>query len=826
MSSTAETVLNLRDFNVTAASLPLDAAMEDPTALALPHTAKLRLNATAIEQSINGGPWEALVAGSALPGGEVRASDIGISVTNTASQNSDAIEAWFAGRAAYTSATLIFDATDSIGGEFYDFARTIAVSQPTTFCSGGPASSRSYGAYVRFPANTTGFHLMSFTGSGRGDGSRIEDLTIVGLGFSGASSGYGIQMSGHCEIRHCSVINFGSHGIYIDGAIGDGTNANYWRIENTSSGSNKGCGLYITGSDSNAGTAISLDVSTNLLEGIYDNSFLGNTFIGCHADSNGFLGGIATYAPYRCGDTNARSMFLGCYVEGGQLIPLLSPSNSAWIGGLVEGQWTGGGSFVMRDGYIDSRLNVRAAGNNGYSLNSAVSLGSLNNEAYQAYIRYSHIYGGQLIDQFDNTLRKWQNLGASETTAADSVAGYGAITAVDVPRTIYAGTRQFDAAVGFFNASQRIDFSSTAPTSTASTFYKTWFAGDIRFRNAAAGESPGWVCTGYGTNGSYSGGRTATGNGTVYLKLSGTDATLRAGDKITVGGGGAIRIVKTCDLVSGNANGGGFIGYTDGNSVSAVGTTTQLLSGSNSQLVVGMYLDIGGTKVRVTAVSGTSLTTDVSVPAGNGSLINPTSGVNQGTAGAGTTTTVMVKPTAVENWTADELIKKVLVITSGGGSGQVRGITANTATTLTVAAITGMDNTSVFELRDGLALTFDPAMIQVSDPIGAASGMAITFSAPTFAELPPIAGNAADSTGTPGAATQNTNTGRVAIAAGAASVTVTNSKCTTTSRVFAVLQTSDGTLTQILRVVPGSGSFVITGNANATGNCNVAWEIG
>ena len=82
-----------------------------------------------------------------------------------------------------------------------------------------------------------------------------------------------------------------------------------------------------------------------------------------------------------------------------------------------------------------------------------------------------------------------------------------------------------------------------------------------------------------------------------------------------------------------------------------------------------------------------------------------------------------------------------------------------------------------------------------------------------------------DASGTPGAATINKASGTVAIPIGAASVTVTNSLVTANSRVFATLQFGDATLTTILRVVPGSGSFVITGNANATAATKVAFFV-
>lgn len=88
-----------------------------------------------------------------------------------------------------------------------------------------------------------------------------------------------------------------------------------------------------------------------------------------------------------------------------------------------------------------------------------------------------------------------------------------------------------------------------------------------------------------------------------------------------------------------------------------------------------------------------------------------------------------------------------------------------------------------------------------------------------------ITADTTDSSGTPGNATINKASGKVAIAIGAASVTVTNSLVTAASTVIATLQFVDATLTQILSVVPGSGSFVITGNANATAATKVAFVV-
>lgn len=85
--------------------------------------------------------------------------------------------------------------------------------------------------------------------------------------------------------------------------------------------------------------------------------------------------------------------------------------------------------------------------------------------------------------------------------------------------------------------------------------------------------------------------------------------------------------------------------------------------------------------------------------------------------------------------------------------------------------------------------------------------------------------SATNASGTPGAATINKPEGQVAIAAGAASVVVTNSLVAATSVVLCSLQTVDGTLTTLLTVVPGAGSFTIAGNANATAATKVGFVV-
>lgn len=80
--------------------------------------------------------------------------------------------------------------------------------------------------------------------------------------------------------------------------------------------------------------------------------------------------------------------------------------------------------------------------------------------------------------------------------------------------------------------------------------------------------------------------------------------------------------------------------------------------------------------------------------------------------------------------------------------------------------------------------------------------------------------------GTTGNQTINKSIGSVRFAAGAgtAGLTVTNSLCATTSVILCTVGSHDSTLTSV-QAVAGSGSFIIYGNANATAECIVYFEV-
>ena len=85
--------------------------------------------------------------------------------------------------------------------------------------------------------------------------------------------------------------------------------------------------------------------------------------------------------------------------------------------------------------------------------------------------------------------------------------------------------------------------------------------------------------------------------------------------------------------------------------------------------------------------------------------------------------------------------------------------------------------------------------------------------------------NYVDDSATAGNRTVNRSRGKNAFAIGAAAVTVTNSLVTANSQVICTLEFIDATLTTILTCIPAAGSFVVTGNANATAATKFSWVV-
>ena len=171
-------------------------------------------------------------------------------------------------------------------------------------------------------------------------------MDIVAAGNAGAVVN-GITMDFVAIIRNVFVKGFSGHGISIETVSGL-SNSNNWRIDDTRCESNLVCGLYVEGVDSNAGVATNLDCSSNGTWGIWDSSFLGNTYIGCHTQGN-VTGG------YKGEGSVNETLFLNCYTEAGQGSGNVVDAPCMWLGGIGAGP---GGTARSISGRASDYWNV------------------------------------------------------------------------------------------------------------------------------------------------------------------------------------------------------------------------------------------------------------------------------------------------------------------------------------------------------------------------------------------------------------------------------------------------------------------------------------
>ncbi|MGE0289252.1 MAG: hypothetical protein AB7P16_23435 [Bradyrhizobium sp.] len=126
--------------------------------------------------------------------------------------------------------------------------------------------------------------------TGRADGSSLRNLAITGVRGSNPNA-HGIWMRTRGTIYNVMVRNFTGDGVHIVAGVGAGGelegNANIWVLDTVRVQSCGRHGFYVDGPDANAGVAKACDASSNARWGIYDSSFLGNKWDGCHVATCG-----------------------------------------------------------------------------------------------------------------------------------------------------------------------------------------------------------------------------------------------------------------------------------------------------------------------------------------------------------------------------------------------------------------------------------------------------------------------------------------------------------------------------------------------------------
>lgn len=412
-----------------------------------------------------------------------------------------------------TGGTIIFPATTV--NKWY-FSQGIVLNKPVRIVGQLPTSSLfvvNTGTVLEFAADKTGFTVNSYNSQGANPGGtpagnwcEIAQLAIVSRGGPTGlnNGGTGVACDGilirgpGTRVTNVWAYSFKRNGVRIAASIGSGGategNANLWYLNDVHCLLNGGDGLYVDGLDANAGLALKVNCSNNLGWGINDSSFLGNTYIGCHTDSN-------TLGPISTDDPNAQNVFIGCYAETG-LASVVSPT--IIIGGLGSAEarispastafvMGGGGAYRKPILYINQKgaVNIGAAVGQNDSSMSAFTFGSATESATFDAWKF----------KCDNTNNAWFLQFANS-------ASFEPIRYLNSASTLYTNKGLsgpvFQNGFGVRNTGDAAGTAKARLLGTAAPVSGTYEVGDIVYNSApTSGGYIGWVCTVAGTPGTW-----------------------------------------------------------------------------------------------------------------------------------------------------------------------------------------------------------------------------------------------------------------------------------------------------------------------------------
>lgn len=265
-----------------------------------------------------------------------------------------------------------YGATIAFRPKVYEFARPLRLGASMRLAGAGAL----YGTILYFPASDgiiAEFDTTDMDGDGKkpiGQETVLENLHV--RGEIAADTDYdGIRMHTNIIVRDCRIGGFSRDGIHIEADLScdPGSacygNANSWFLENIAIAHCGRHGLFVNGGDANAGTAVALKVIGNgyttvrPLEkdaagggryGIFESSFLGNTYVGCQVEGCE-NGGIKVE-----GGSNY-SVFLGCYVELDSPCDIRYPA--IWVGRGFPNSSGGAPPVVLSSDGFQNQVGVQ-----------------------------------------------------------------------------------------------------------------------------------------------------------------------------------------------------------------------------------------------------------------------------------------------------------------------------------------------------------------------------------------------------------------------------------------------------------------------------------
>lgn len=443
-------------------------------------------------------------------------------------------------------------------GNYY-FTDTIQLKSTVILEGDAVGMSGGYATILTFPPDTHGIIVHRYntiddtvespTSKG-GDGSIIRNLRIVG---AAGTVGHGIWLRARATLDNIAANGFAQNGVNIvasSGAGGSGEgNANCWAARNVLATNNGGHGFYVDGADANAGHGIEISATSNGKCGIYDSSFLGNTYVACHTSTNGSKGRVhyggnhywcnsdtlggstapgtdATVwilvgagtagslypdwvaagdysigASYRADSNNANNAFFGCYAEGGWNPSKIVAPSSVYGGSMTAGYTPDSTCFRIDSTVSNGRLtSFEVRPRSDHSNAFVTSFGRTADEGI-TLVAVGDNLNGLALAYWDNTNGCWavrhsRNAGLTPirfTTSLNTLK-CGRSTAPTGGEVLFGR--------GFFMGGVTGDLRKQT-NGTAAPSSGEYARGDIIWnRDPSASGKAGWICTTGGIAGS------------------------------------------------------------------------------------------------------------------------------------------------------------------------------------------------------------------------------------------------------------------------------------------------------------------------------------
>jgi hypothetical protein len=368
------------------------------------------------------------------------------------------------------------------------------------------------GTTLVFPANTSGIVFNSYNTSlydtvavdpllPGAYGSILENVAFFGDKAGSSTAGDGVVVRCSMECRGVAVRNFYRYGFRIYADLGAGGSiegdANQWTLYRCQAILNGDHGVYVNGDDANTGVAIKVFSQSNGGYGIFDNSLIGNTYIGCDTVGNTLGSMSATRA-------SAANTIIGLW-EDGAATSQFDGASQTIIGGNGGNPSATSSAFSMWGG-IAQRKPYQYINNRG-SQQVGAQLGANYNDTTMTVMAYGAATAeGGLSTwkfQFDAAQNVWF-LQYAGSTSFQPIAYPNSSGALWTNKKFTGAIFQNGYAVknaGATYSTAKVRMLGTAPPTT-----DTYEQGDIFYNSApsnAAGQPIGWVCVVSGTPGTW-----------------------------------------------------------------------------------------------------------------------------------------------------------------------------------------------------------------------------------------------------------------------------------------------------------------------------------